>query len=190
MEVSYSNVAKRSLATKAKHTLPDGEPGEEDNDDDTDEDWEEYGDSFWEKKVEAGFAKYFGDQPPLRADEMESKMRDLINKQATESERHLDQKFANMANEINKGMERGMERENNKSKRMICNLFDKQNQVLFSLTTSLQDSLLLMHENMMDIAAATRVTLTHQAPPRIDIPQMSSAPRSKDNGSGTGGGGT
>ena len=183
MEVSYSSVAKRSHEATTRQKKSELAVAAEKNDDDTDSEWEEYGDSFWERKVEAGFNKLFGDQLPLRADEMESKMRELIDRQATEAERRLDQKFANIATEL----KNITEKENNKSKRMICTLFEKQNQVLYSLTTSLQNSLLLMHENMLDIADATRVKLTHQAPPRIDIPQMSSASRSDENGARTGG---
>ena len=186
MEVSYSNAAKRGHEEAMRNKNPHETNADNAKEEDTDSEWEEYGDSFWEKKVEAGFTKLFGDQPPLRADEMERKMRELINKQAEESERHLDRKFANMSTEL-----RNMtEKENNKSKRMICNLFDRQNQVLYNLTLSLQESLLNMHENMRDIASATKVRLTHNEIPRIDIPEMSFAPRSPETGPGTGGGGT
>jgi hypothetical protein len=113
---------------------------------------------------------------------MERKMKDLIKQQTEESQRHIDLKFAQF--------QHNAEKENNKSKRMICNLFDKQNQVLFNVTAALQESLIHMHENMRDIALATRVILTHNEIPRIDIPEMSLAPRSPELGPGTGGGGT
>ena len=176
MEISYSNMVKRKAPSKSedRQMQPSSAEGNDSLDEESDDD--DYGDSFWEKKIQAGFTKLFGEHKPLRADEMEERMKELIDKQAEESERKLDKKFASLTSDL----QAITERENRKAKKHIGNMFDQQHQVLLNLTVSLQASLLQMHENVRDIAAQTNTRLTHQETPRIDVLQTSVVARSKE----------
>mmetsp|Transcript_21349 Transcript_21349/g.30539 ORF Transcript_21349/g.30539 Transcript_21349/m.30539 type:complete len:614 (+) Transcript_21349:3-1844(+) len=176
MEISYSAMSKRKSPPKTDSRRPDALLAEGAEGEATESELEEYGDDFWEQKMQAGFTKLFGKQKPLRADEMEHRMKELIDKQADETERKLDEKFANLTTDL-KAL---TEKENRKAKKHIGNLFDQQNQVLLNLTVSLQASLLQMHENIRDVASQTNTRLTHLDTPRIDVLQTSVVARSKD----------
>mmetsp|Transcript_23015 Transcript_23015/g.32968 ORF Transcript_23015/g.32968 Transcript_23015/m.32968 type:complete len:585 (+) Transcript_23015:80-1834(+) len=63
MEISYSTMAKRALETSRGRSTSPVEA-------DTAHEWEEAGD--WEKKIEASFTRLFGDQPPLRAEDVQT----------------------------------------------------------------------------------------------------------------------
>lgn len=176
MEISYSAMVKRKSPPKTEARRPEAGLAKGVEGEDSDSELEEYGDDFWEQKIQAGFTKLFGEQKPLRAEEMEHRMKELIDKQADETEKKLDEKFANLTTDL-KAL---TEKENRKAKKHIGNLFDQQNQVLLNLTVSLQASLLQMHENIRDVASQTNTRLTHIETPRIDVLQTSVVARSKD----------
>jgi hypothetical protein len=184
MEISYSAMAKRKAPPKSDPKSSDATQVNPDEDSDTDSDLDEYGDNFWEKKIQAGFTKLFGEQKPLSAEEMELRMKELIDKQADETEKKLEEKFANLTSNLQtmteRVTERVTERENRKAKKHIANMFDKQHQVLLTLTVNLHASLFQMHENVRDIAAQTNTRLTHYEIPRIDVLLTSIVARSKD----------
>ena len=91
MDVSYSSAAQGALASRRRSRNTDANPDEEAEDGKADE-AEDLGEN-WEQKIQASFKSLFGDQPPLRAEDMERKMQETINKQTEESEKRLEQRF-------------------------------------------------------------------------------------------------
>ena len=162
MELSYSNIAKRALETPTGGTDAPTQEGAEIGD--------------WEQRIQASFQNLFGDHPPLRAEDVESKMQEAINKQAQESEARLDRRFRTFSAE----MQNFTSRENEKSKRMIQTMFEKQNQLFLNLTTQMQHSLLKLDENIKDIAFQTNATILHMETPRIDVRNTSPVAQRQD----------
>jgi len=163
MEISYSTMAKRALDNPTGRKNPSAGGNPTDDDESPDNGWGDTDD--WEQKIHAGFQKLFGDQPPLRVEDVEQKMQEAINRQAEESEKRLDHKFYAFSLE----MKQYTQRENEKSRRMIQTMFEKQNQLVLNLTTRMQSSLLQVHENITDIAFQTNAILVYKDTPRIDV---------------------
>jgi len=92
-------------------------------------------------------------------------MQEAINKQTAESERRLDQRFTNFSSE----MKQFTLNENEKAKRMITTMFEKQNQMFLNLTTQMQENLIQMHENVKDMAMQTNTSLIYTHTPWIDV---------------------
>ena len=92
-------------------------------------------------------------------------MQAAINRQAEESEKRLDRRFANFSSEIRQISAR----ENEKSKRVIEFMFEKQNALFLNLTEQMQVTLLKLDENIKEIALQTNATLVYTETPRIDV---------------------
>ena len=138
---------------------------------------ETYGDN-WEQKIQASFQSLFGDHPPLRAEDVEQKMQETINKQTMESEKRLDRRFACFSSE----MKQFTMNENEKSKRLIQSMFEQQNQLFLNLTGQMQENLLKLDENIKVMAMQTKSQLTHIEPPRIDVRNTSPVAQRVDKG--------
>ena len=176
MEISYSNMAKRALEP-ARRRNPAANPGDDYSTEPEGQSGEELEDS-WELKIQASFQKLFGDQPPLRAEEVEQRMQEVVNKQAAESERRLDGKFANLTSELRTHMDR----ESEKSKRLIQLMFEKQNQLFLNLTSQIQENLLKLDENIKVVALQSSTPLPHMETPRIDVRKTSPVARRGEYG--------
>ena len=135
----------------------------------------------WEARIQASFQKLFGDQPPLRAEEVESKMQEVVNKQAAESEKRLDRKFANLTSELQQSMDRSSEQ----SKRLIQKMFEKQNQLFLNITEQIQENMLKLDENIKVMAVQTRTELTHTERPTIDVRKTSPVARRREDDTST-----
>ena len=176
MEISYSATAKRALDTSTSRPMLGTNLADEEATAAPENEWEEMGDL--EQKIQARFLSLFGDHPPLRADEVERKMQDAINKQAEESEKRLDLRFAEM--------QQFTQRENEKSKRMMQVMFEQQNQLFLTITERMQIGLLKLDENIKNIAHQTNTTLVHTETPRIDVRNTSPVAQRKEHTEMTG----
>ena len=173
MEVSYSSVARRAIDSRRRRTH------EEANLADADEDPAlSLVEDTWEQKFEASFQKLFGDQPPLRAEEMESRMQEVVNKQAAASEHRMDRKLAELSSEFQTTMDNAMEG----NKRLLLKMFEKQNQMFLNMTDQMQGNMLKMDENIKVIAMQTSATLTHTEAPKLDVRKTSPVTRRRENG--------
>jgi len=105
-------------------------------------------------------------------------MQDAINKQAEESEKRLDLRFAEM--------QQFTQRENEKSKRMMQVMFEQQNQLFLTITERMQIGLLKLDENIKNIAHQTNTTLVHTETPRIDVRNTSPVAQRKEHTEMTG----
>ena len=172
MEVSYSAVVRRAAASTRRRAHD--ETQEEAGADSALTSFEE----SWEQKFEASFQKLFGDQPPLRAEDMESRMQEVVNRQAAASERRMDRKLAELSSDFQSTLERAME----SNKRLLLRMFEKQNQTILNVTDQMQENMLKMDENIKMIAMQTSATLTHTEAPKLDVRKTSPVARRQDNG--------
>ena len=167
MEVTYSSMAKRALeSSNRRNRNKSSNPDDSSTENRIEE--ENYGDN-WEQKIQATFQSLFGDHPPLRAEDVEQKMQETINKQTLESEKRLDRRFATFSLE----MKQFTLNENEKSKRLIQSMFERQNQLFLDLTGQMQENLLKLDENIKVMAMQTHSQLTHTEAPRIDVRKTS-----------------
>jgi len=117
MEISYSSIASRALEPMRRRTHEEANLGEAVENQDVPEE-----EDSWEQKFEASFQKLFGDQPPLRAEEMDSRMQEVVNKQATESERRLDRKLEELSSKFQLTLDNAMEG----NKRLLLKMFENK----------------------------------------------------------------
>ena len=176
MEVSYSNIARQAMEPTRRRTHAEANIAQPDDAQAQPGDWEAADDS-WEQMIQSGFQKLFGDQPPLRAEEVEIRMQEVVNKQAAESERRMDRKFANLTSEL----QHSMEQESEKSKRLIKKMFEQQNQLFLNITDQMQENMLKLDENIKAMAMQTHVTLSHTEAPKLDLRKTSPAARRREN---------
>mmetsp|Transcript_7590 Transcript_7590/g.11020 ORF Transcript_7590/g.11020 Transcript_7590/m.11020 type:complete len:767 (-) Transcript_7590:7919-10219(-) len=172
-EISYSRAAKRAINNTTSTANTDENPEDEETNVDLEEGWEAT--ANWEQKIQDTFTSLFGDRQPLKAEDVEQKIQEAINRQAEESEKRLARKFAKM--------EEFTLRENEKSKRMIQRMFEKQNQLLLNLTEQMQISLSKLDENIKDVAMQTDAEITHTEIPRIEVRNTSPVAQRQDIGS-------
>ena len=59
--------------------------------------------------------------------------------------------------------------ENEKAKRMIQTMFEKQNALFLNITNQIQTALLKMDENIKGVAMQTHAALVYTETPRIDV---------------------
>lgn len=173
MEISYSSIASRALEPMRRRTHEEANLGEAVENQDVPEE-----EDSWEQKFEASFQKLFGDQPPLRAEEMDSRMQEVVNKQAAESERRMDRKLEELSSKFQLTLDNAMEG----NKRLLLKMFEKQNQMFLNITDQVQGNMLKLDENIKVIAMQTSATLTHIEAPKIDVRKTSPVARCRENG--------
>lgn len=72
--------------------------------------------------------------------------------------------------------------ENEKSKRLIESMFERQNQIFLNLTGQMQENLLKLDENIKAVAMQTHAKLTYIETPRIDVRNTSPVAQRVDTG--------
>ena len=117
------------------------------------------------RKVQDQFNELFGEQEPLRIEDVESLITDTISAQTIESDKRLESRFQSFELNIS-----SLLKDNAKEIRQSTStLIMQQNRILATLVTEVNNKLQLSHENVADMARQTNTTMAHPDRPIINI---------------------